>query len=346
MLSPTLVLALAVWLAAASPEGVTRIPGSKLRLGMTELQLMEVGAFPEYKAPDAAGATARQGDTKFFGVACKATLYFRDGALARARFEASGVSPKAQDYIEDQLRREKLLRECTRYVPGDHACDWLGDVKIHLEIRKDGIEAMVQPAPRPWETEAEAPAVAAQTASPPAPKPAAPEPKPAAPEPKPAAPEPKPAAPEPKPTPAETKPASTTSPPAAAAQTPPAPAPAPPPAPVVVPERAAEMVSTLPETLKLSLPERNSPTEWPRIVSGPKLVYPDAARRESVQGVVWVLAEVEADGSVKSATISRGIRELNDAAIAWISKARFAPCTRDGRPCRFWVRVAARFTMY
>ena len=60
---------------------------------MTELQLMEVGAFPEFKAPDAAGATARQGEAKIFGVPCKATLYLRDGALARAKFAAISVSP-------------------------------------------------------------------------------------------------------------------------------------------------------------------------------------------------------------------------------------------------------------
>ncbi len=78
----------------------------------------------------------------------------------------------------------------------------------------------------------------------------------------------------------------------------------------------------------------------------PELVYPDAARRESVQGIVWVLALVDTDGTVRSASVDRGIRELNNAAVGWVSKTRFAPCVRDGRPCRFWIRVAVRFTLY
>ena len=115
-----LVLALVAWLAAPAPE-VTRIPGTKLRLGMTELQLAGMGAYPTVSVPDAAGATSRQGPVKFFGVACQGTLYFRNGFLSRAHFEAAGVSPNTQDYVEDQLRRAKLLRECTRFAPsGDY----------------------------------------------------------------------------------------------------------------------------------------------------------------------------------------------------------------------------------
>ena len=347
-----LVLALVAWLAASAPDAVTPIPGTKLRLGMSEAQLADLGAFPEVKAPDAAGTTPRQGQVKFFGLACQATLYFRDGFLARAHFEASGVSPNTQDYVEDQLRRAKLMRECTRFAPGDHACDWLNEgVKVHLEIQKDRVDARVEPPPRPWEAEPDSapPAVAtnvpAAGSTPPAPSATAPGSTPrgtvAAPKPAQAAPAPAPggAAAAPKPAPATPSPSPSTSPPA----TPPSAAASPP---AVPPPHAADPVATLPETLRISLPERNAPSEWPRITSAPKLVYPDAARRESVQGIVWVLALVDTDGTVRNATIDRGIRELNDAAVAWLSKARFAPCVRDGRPCRFWVRVAARFTLY
>jgi TonB family protein len=340
-----LVLALVAWLAAPAPE-VTRIPGTKLHLGMTEGQLLAMGAFPEVHARDAVGATSRQGSVKFFGIACQATLYLRDGFLARAHFEAAGVSPNTQDYVEDQLRRAKLLRECTRFAPGDHACDWLGAVKIHLEIQKDRVDARIDPPARPWEAEPEAPpsTTAATETAPPA---AASTPATPAPSPGPAATGAAPstsgaAAPPPA---SGTNPAPAGSTPSPAGATP-APAPAAPSAPAVAPERAAEPVATLPETLRLSLPERNAPGEWPRMTTVPKLVYPEAARRESVQGIVWVLALVDTDGSVKNTSIDRGIRELNDAAVAWVSKARFAPCVKDGHPCRFWVRVAARFTLY
>jgi len=329
MLTPVLVLALVTALATPVHE-VTRIPGTKLHLGMTELQLIEMGAFTEAHPADAAGATARQGSVKFFGVECQATLYFREGYLARAHFEATGVSPNTQDYVEDQLRRGKLLRECTRFSPGDHACDWLGAVKVHLEIQKDKVDARVDPPAKPWESEPEASAPASQ----PAPAAAA----------------------APPPATSASPPASTggsasssVASPAPATSTPPGGGAAPvttPAAPAVAPEKAPETVATLPETLKLSLPERNASSDWPRMTTVPKLVYPEAARRESVQGVVWVLVLVDTDGTVKSAAIDRGVRELNDSALAWVNKARFAPCVKDGHPCRFWVRVAARFTLF
>lgn len=304
-----LVLALVAWLAAAAPDAVTRIPGTRFSLGMTEVQLLDLGEFPGVNAPDAAAMTPRQGDVIFFGVPCRATLYFRDGRLARAHFEAKGVAPHALDYVESQLRRSKLLRECMRFEPGDHVCDWIGAVKIHLEIQRDRLDVRVEPTQRPWEADL---AVAAPptVATPP------------------------PSAAPPSPKGAPSTPAISTRAPAVATS------------PAVVPEQAAEPVATLPETLRLSLPERNPPSDWPRMTLVPKLAYPEAARRESVQGIVWVLALVDTDGVVRSAEIDRGIRELNDAALAWVSKARFAPCVRNQRPCRFWIRVAGRFTLY
>jgi TonB family protein len=338
-----LILALVAWLAASAPEAITPIPGTRFRLGMTETQLQGLGEFTLVKTADAAGATSRRGEAKFFGVPCKATLYFRGGRLARAHFGATGVAPHAQDYVENQLRRSKLWRECLRFEPGNHVCDWLGTVKIHLEIQNDRLDARVEPPPRPWEAEADSAIAAAPTA---AGSPGSP---------------PGANAMTPAESTASTAPAPATSSPAASAAaraTPPSPTPEPGatatvmPAPTAmvpstaVPERSPETVATLAETLRLSLPERNPPSVWPRMTSIPKLVYPDAARRQSVQGIVWVLALVDADGVVRSAGIDRGIPELNDAALAWVSKARFAPCVRDQRPCRFWVRVAARFTLY
>jgi TonB family protein len=340
-----LVLALIALLAAA-PDAVTRIPGTKVSLGMTEVQLLALGEFPGVNAADAGAMTPRQGEASFFGVPCRATLYFRDGHLARAHFEAKEVAPHALDYVESQLRRSKLLRECMRFQPGDHACDWIGAVKIHLEIHQDQLDARVEWPLRPWEADADLAATASPTAAPPAVAPPAVAPPavtpPAVTPPAvtpPAVTPPAVTAPRPSPTP----PSPTVAPP-----TPPAPTRAPDLAapPAVVPERAAVPVATLPETLRLSLPERNPPSDWPRMTLVPKLVYPEAARHESVQGVVWVLALVDTDGVVRSAQVDRGIRELNDAALAWVSQARFAPCVRDQRPCRFWIRVASRFTLY
>jgi TonB family protein len=321
-----LVLSLLVLLASPAADGVTAIPGTRLRLGMSEAQLLKLGEFPTAAGERRAGVVARQGESKFFGVPCKTSVLFRDGRLERVTFAATGVAPNALDYVESQLRRSKLWRECTRFEPGNHSCDWLGDVKIHVEIQQDRLTARVEAPARPWEEAVDSSLATASEVSPPA---ATKTPAPAA--------------------------AQVTTPtaprPTAPAATPPLTAPAPTLAPAPesgapAAERSPEPAITLPETLRLSLPERNPPGEWPRMVSSPKLVYPEAARRASVQGVVWVLTLVDVDGSVQATRIDRGIPELNDAAVTWVSQARFAPCVREGRPCRFWVRVAARFTMY
>jgi TonB family protein len=106
----------------------------------------------------------------------------------------------------------------------------------------------------------------------------------------------------------------------------------------------AKPSAVLPDTLRISLPERNPASVWPRMEVVPALEYPAAARGAGVQGVVWVTTLVDVDGSVRTAHVDHGgIPGLNEAALAWVRRARFAPCERDGQPYQFWVRVAARF---
>ena len=328
---------------------------------MPEARLKELGTFVEVKTDDAQGALARRGDATFFGVPCSATLYVRDGRLARVRFEVASVAPHSAAYVEDQLLRARLLRECRRLAPGDHDCDWIGAVKIHLELLADKLSATADWPSRPWEAEApvaaatgalpDAAALAKKPAAPPPPTPATEPPATATPakehavaetllakqpaEPAPAK-APEPAAPMPPPTQVST-PAPATAAPAASAT---APAGGP-----VVAKAPMPPTATPPETLRLSLPERNPPSVWPRMITLPALDYPDAARSKGVQGVVWVLALVDTAGQVRATRIDRGIPELNESALAWVTKARFAPCVRDGATLSFWIRVAVRFTL-
>jgi TonB family protein len=312
-----MLFAILIAVTLAAPTSGARVPGTRLRLGMSEKQLQSVGEFAEAQAPGArTGAEARKGTLKFFGVPCEATLYFQHGLLARARFEADDVSPHAIDYVEDQLRRARMWRECSRYEATEKICDWMGESKLHLEIKAGHLDARAEPAPNAEVAEESPPAnpVVAGAGG------------------------------------AGAGGAGATAPSATPAVTDPGPAhtepPAPAPAVAMAPARGPADVPTLPETLTITLVTKNSPSDWPRIVSSPPLEYPDAARRESVQGVVWVLALVGPDGAVQSAAIDRGIPELNAAALSWIQHARFAPCMRDDHACRFWVSVAVRFTLY
>ena len=321
-------------LAAAAPEAQPRVPGTRLRLGMTESRVLALGSFAEVRTPDARGMIARQGPIRFFGVPGEATCYFDEGLLERVRFEATGVSRHSQDYADGQLRRMGLERGCERDASGDRACDWKGPgVRLTTEMTKDRVTALIERWPPREERGPDSLSRRTAASTPPArpPTPAATRAAPAsgaeAPARPPAAASDAVAA---RPAPAAATPARRDSP------VTPRPAPAPVPAPV----------ETLPETLTISLTSRNAPDVWPRIVASPPLDYPEGARRESIQGVVWVLALVEPDGRVSDAWVERSILELDTAALAWVSRSRFAPCERNGRPCRFHVRIAVRFTLY
>jgi TonB family protein len=108
---------------------------------------------------------------------------------------------------------------------------------------------------------------------------------------------------------------------------------------------AAAPVTTLPETLTITVANRKSQA-WPHIVSSPPLQYPDKAKQESLQGLVWVRALVDPAGRVLETSIERGIAELNDAALAWVRGSQFTACEKNGAPCRYVVRVAVLFTLY
>jgi TonB family protein len=339
-----LVALLLAVILAASADGTARVPGTRLKLGMTEKQVQAQGTFVESPAADAKGMAARKGELRFFGVLCQATLLFRNGRLTRTHFVADGISPQAIAYVEDQLVRHRMWKECSRYDAEQHSCVWHGELRLHLETRPARLEARVEPAGEvPWESEPVAatkePETKKEAADAAASAKAAPD----------SAARPATTAGPRTEAPAKTESATKNDAPAGSAT---AAAAASGTTPVAAPGSIAgaapspTSIAVLPDTFTISLVTRNSPSDWPRIVSSPPLEYPDAARRESVQGIVWVLAQVSPDGSVQSARVQRGIRELNDAAVAWIQQSRFAPCVRDNAPCRFWVRVAVRFTLF
>lgn len=327
-----LVLALIGLLAAPAPApppapmALARVPGMRLRLGMPESAVTTMGSFPEIKAQDAGAMSARQGVGRFFGLPGDVTCYLNDGRLDHVKFEADSISRHSQEYVDGQLRRMRLERACQRDEPGDRVCTWIGPgIRVSTEMKKDRLLARIESWPPPVAPAGDSLPTAGAT---PAPKPpprgaAATPPAPAA-----TAPPPTTTARSPATTATTTrKPAVTTARPDSAARRPLA-------------------VVTLPETLTISLASRNSPDIWPRIVSSPQLHYPEEARRESIQGVVWVVALVDPAGQVLDAWVERGIPELEPAALSWISRSRFAPCERNGAPCRFHVRVAVLFTLH
>ena len=299
MLAMALFAALAT--APAPSATLPRVPGMRLRLGMTEAQVLAVGSFITLAAAEA-GGTSRKGPARFFGVPGEATVVLRDGLLTEVRFEASGVGPHSQDYVDDELRRLQLTRVCPSDRPGDRICDWTSSaLRVHVEMKQEHLTARAfawPPAPPP------APGTTAGARTPPAAGGTTPGPGGAA--------------------------AGAAAGTAAARDSTPL---------------AAAPVATLPETLTITVANRKAQA-WPHIVSSPPLQYPDKAKQESLQGLVWVRALVDPGGKVLETSIERGIAELNDAALAWVRGSQFTPCERNGAPCKYVVRVAVLFTLY
>src|SRR5436189_5646971 len=75
--------------------------------------------------------------------------------------------------------------------------------------------------------------------------------------------------------------------------------------------------------------------KMPRILSGPRLSYPEYLRRARVQGRVVVAAVVGTAGQVEpgSLKIQQGPhRDFRDPGKDYVEKARIKPARRPGRP--------------
>lgn len=70
------------------------------------------------------------------------------------------------------------------------------------------------------------------------------------------------------------------------------------------------------------------------------VVYPDIARRDSIEGQVLVGALIGTDGKVeKTQILSSDHNYLNISAATAVKATRFTPAIKDGKPLRMWVRI-------
>ncbi|MEM1180632.1 MAG: TonB family protein, partial [Acidobacteriota bacterium] len=76
----------------------------------------------------------------------------------------------------------------------------------------------------------------------------------------------------------------------------------------------------------------------------PLPVYPQSARASGAEGDVVLTLVVDADGSVESVDVTRGLSPaLDAAALEAVRRWRFRPATQDGVPVRVEHRVTLRF---
>lgn len=102
---------------------------------------------------------------------------------------------------------------------------------------------------------------------------------------------------------------------------------------------------TLRDTFVLGREEVENALPPPVFAKPPAPQYPKAARSAGVQGRVWVRAGVDTAGVPDSTVIVRGIRELDQAALAAARAVRFQPYRHQDRPARYVVEYPITFVL-
>lgn len=84
----------------------------------------------------------------------------------------------------------------------------------------------------------------------------------------------------------------------------------------------------------------------PRKISGPNPLYPEAARRARIQGVVVLECVIGKNGEVDSVKVLRGLPlGLTEAAVDAVNKWRFEPSTLNGKPVEVLYILTVRFNL-
>lgn len=85
----------------------------------------------------------------------------------------------------------------------------------------------------------------------------------------------------------------------------------------------------------------------PNYRNNPLPHYPLIARQRHWQGVVWLMVDVAANGSVEGVEVERscGYRVLDRAARKTVQDWEFSPATRAGLPIESRVRIPVRFSL-
>ncbi len=86
--------------------------------------------------------------------------------------------------------------------------------------------------------------------------------------------------------------------------------------------------------------------ELPEAVEKVPPIYPESARRNSIEGTVLVMALVGTDGLVQDTKVGKSIPGLDDAAVACVRQWRFKPGLSEGAPVAVWVACPIKFTLH
>lgn len=83
--------------------------------------------------------------------------------------------------------------------------------------------------------------------------------------------------------------------------------------------------------------------EAPVLVSRIQAEYPPEAQKQRIEGEVVMYVLVNKKGFVDEVKISKGIPELNQAAVEAVEDLKFKPGKLEGKPVEVWVRIPIKF---
>lgn len=76
------------------------------------------------------------------------------------------------------------------------------------------------------------------------------------------------------------------------------------------------------------------------------VVYPEAAKKDSVTGTVYVQVEILSNGTIAATKIERSVRaDLDSAAVKAIRSVRWEPGENEAGPVATWVVVPMQFKL-
>ena len=85
----------------------------------------------------------------------------------------------------------------------------------------------------------------------------------------------------------------------------------------------------------------------PKAVYHPDPEYTDRARRKKLNGTVVVAMVVTPQGDVRDLKVIKSLdKDLDKQALAAMSKWRFEPATKNGKPVAVHVKAEAAFRLY
>ena len=85
----------------------------------------------------------------------------------------------------------------------------------------------------------------------------------------------------------------------------------------------------------------------PRVIYQEEPEYTEKARKKNINGTVELSAVVDSTGNVRDVKVEHSLeRSMDQSAISAVSKWRFEPGTKDGKPIAVKLNVEVDFRLY